>query len=141
MACPSVWGRFESVEVRPSPLGGKEWTCASGLVHLNCLSSSASPRGWTRRPGFAVQQSRCRPLLSALCRLCGSPSDWGQRRSPPPQGAFVSGSVLRTQSHHRWVSRQSREGTVIVHVHSGSWRPTFSPRAVCKVLCDQAQAT
>lgn len=50
-------------------------------------------------------------------------------------------SVLRTQSHHRWVSRQGGEGTVIVHVSSGSWRPTFSPRAVWKVLCDQAQAT
>lgn len=140
MACPSVWGRFESVEVRPSPLGGRERTCASGLVHLNCLSSSASPRGWTHRPGFAVQQSHCGPSLSALCRLCRSPSDWGQRRSPP-QGAFISVSVLRTQSHHRWVSRQGGEGTVIVHVSSGSWRPTFSPRAVWKVLCDQAQAT
>lgn len=112
------------------------WSRPPELLVIECFPARLDPSSWVR--GSAVTLW---PSLSALCRLCRSPSDWGQRRSPPPQGAFISVSVLRTQSHHRWVSRQGGEGTVIVHVSSGSWRPTFSPRAVWKVLCDQAQAT
>ena len=47
VACPSVWGCFKSVEVRPFPLGGKGGT-ERRLVHLKCLSRQGPSPGFAR---------------------------------------------------------------------------------------------
>lgn len=89
VACPSVWGCFKSVEVRPFPLGGKGGT-ERRLVHLKCLSRQGPS------PGFA------RPL-----QVVRSPSVRGGH-SPSPQGAFTLGSVLGAQIHHHKVGNGQR---------------------------------